>query len=405
MRLFIFNKKKPLILDETTRHKWAYQIAEHKDLTKKLAIFRKELRQQQTTVRSAAAALRKAKTDVPERAQHMTEQHATTIAELLEQTLDEFSFDSDVIAFQKHMDAALKALDYYKEHSTKNISALKEYYAEQLTTLANALQKLEDLLINTASSFDDRDYQTILNIHDLAQKLTEELTKKYKYERTLEKYAAEQDRNTDKQEKHRRRIEEQKVMVREKNALSALEKVKQLEHDDHDRKARYERLVFDTKHYILKNGMTLNETSKELFTALKKSPDTALKNQHEALKEEFTELADALSELEREDKKDVISRLKKAAKDVTNDAQKLVNNEKVLHDLKKQVMNDIAALNIYEQEQFLLRAKQEAAEHSEKLLVLNEALDEVQDVKLKQELHALTKQFGASIRHEQGAHL
>jgi hypothetical protein len=405
MGLFNFGKKKTLVLDESARNKWAQQLAEHKELTKDLAQFRKELRQRQTAVKSAVSALRKEKSTVPERARHITQQHAATIDELMEQTLKEITFDNDIIAFQTHLDVALKALEYYKEHSTKNISALREFYADQLMTLAESLQQLEDLLIKTAAAFDEKDYQSILQVDELTKKLAGELSKKDKYERTLQKYAADQEKNTDKQQKHKKRIEEQTSLVREKNALSALGKIKEIETKDHERKARYERLVFDTKHYILKNELTLNDASKELFTALKKNPESTIKNQHEALKNEFKELQEALGNLEKDDKKDVASRLKKAARDITNDAQKLVNNEKTLHDLKKQVIHDMAALNIYEQEQFLLRTKQEAAENSEKLHVLNEALDELQDESLKEELLHLTKQFGAVIRHEQGAYL
>jgi len=405
MAFFTFGKKKPLILDEQTREKWATQIAEHRELNKKLAQFRKELRHKQELVKTAVHALRKGNKKVPERAQHLTEQHAKTLTELTEQTVDEITFDNNILTFQDNLDAAITALEYFKEHSTKNISALKEYYADQLTELTGALHQLEDLLIKTGSNFDEKNLQTILQIQELTQKLAAELAKKGKYERTLSKYVADQERNTDKQHKHEKRIKEQKALVRKENALSALKKVKEIETADHERKAKYERLVFDTKHYILKHGLTLNETSKDLFTQLKRNPDGTLKNKHGVLKEEFKELHDALANLEKEDKKDVVTRLKTAAKEITNDAQKLVNNEKILHDLKKQVLNDIAALNIYEQEQFLLRARQEAAENSEKLQVLNEALDELQDEALKEELTHLTKQFGAIIRHATGDYL
>jgi len=404
MAFFNFGKKKPLILDESARENWAKQIADHRELTKELAQFRKELRQKQLLVKAAAHTL-KGKNDVPERAQHITEQHAKTLTALTEHTVEEIQFDNNILTFQQNMDAAITSLEYFKEHSTKNISALKEYYADQLTELADALHTLEDLLIKTGNNFDEKNLQTILQIHELTQKLAQELAKKGKYDRTLTKYVADQERNTDKQHKHKKRIEEQKSLVREENALSALQKVKEIENADHERKAQYERLVFDTKHYILKHGLTLNETSKNLFNQLKKNPDGTIKRQHGVLKAEFEELHDALKNLQKDDKKNVVPRLKKAAKDIANDSQKLTEHESILHDLKKQVIHDIAALNIYEQEQFLLRARQEAAENSEKLQVLNEALDELQDEALKEELTHLTKQFDAIIRHVSGEYL
>ncbi|MBR9702942.1 hypothetical protein GOV10_02825, partial [Candidatus Woesearchaeota archaeon] len=89
-----------------------------------------------------------------------------------------------------------------------------------------------------------------------------------------------------------------------------------------------------------------------------------------------------------------------AAQSISKDAKKLESDAPILHELKKQVMHDIAALNIYEQEQFLIRNKQAASEIREKIDFIGEELEGIEEEDFKAELERLAKNLSAHIRHD-----
>lgn len=394
-------KPTPIVLSESTRKDWPSQLIEHHGLHKKHARFTKDLHKKIETLKSRAKELQDKKKleQVPERAQHLSEQHAKTINDHAEKLTEAITF-SDVLSFQEELEKALEKVGKFREHTGKNASALREYYEEELKGLATAVQELEDYLIQNGESLDTQLTQ-ILNIKNRIRKLEEEKTKQRKYEKTLNSYLEKRDTNEQNQQKHLKRIEEQKQLVRENSSLEALERIKEIENEIHDILSKYSRLIFDTKHYLLKNNLTPTQESREIFSQLKKDPKGIIRRDHKKLKQEFKELHETITQLEKDDNKNVTERLEKATKEISEDARKIESDEPQLHELKKQVMHDIAALNIYEQEQFLLRNAQEEAEIKERIEVISETLDELRVEQYQEELENTIKELGAIVRHDE----
>lgn len=395
-------KPRQIVLSESNHAIWPRLIAEQQEFPRHIAKFLKELDHAREDMLRAADTLidEKHHENIPERAEHIMREHAKVLHAEVARAMSGMSFTTDVLTFGESLEDALSSLEQFRERSIKNISALKEYFSPQLDALSSATQKIEDLLIKTGSHFDERGYDKIMRVNALAAKHQEEREKRDKYERTLNKYLEEKQQVQTRKQKHHERIEQQQELVREKEALEALKKIKSIEQSMHELKRKYERLIFDTKHYLLKNGLTLTSETKNLFDALRKDAQRSLVTNHSQLKEEFIELHDTIVQLDAQDKKDVARRLKEAAQEIAEDAHTVESSEPILHELKKQVMHDIATLNIYEQEQFLLRVEKDIAQIDEKIGVLSETLDDVQDDIYAQELREFAKSFDVVIQKE-----
>lgn len=398
-----FKKRGPLILNESDYQNWATQFIEYNEIPRTISRVLKDVENAREEILRAADAFENETflENVPERAKNITEQHARYISEKARVLTDEIVITTDPLKVQDQLDISIERIQNFRDDTTKNESALREFLETELKTLAITIQELEDLLIRTGSSLDEQGYSTILQIAELSKKFSDERNKKRKYERTLNKYLEERNENEEKKEKHERRINEQQKMVRDATAVEALSKIKEIEEANLNLRDRYERLVFDTRHYLLKHALTMNSETKELFARLKKDPENVIAQEHETLKKEFKELHESIKGLDKEDKKDVKGRLDAAAQSVTQDAKKIKSDAPVLHELKKQVMHDIAALNIYEQEQFLFRNKQAAAEIREKIDFIGEELESIEEEDYHAELERLAKNLSAIIRHDQ----
>ena len=284
-----FKKQGPLVLNESEHHAWATQLLEHHEIPRTINRVLKDLENAREEILRAADAfadddyLRK----VPDRARNITEQHARYLAEKARALTEDIVITTDPFILQEQLDKAIERVQNYRADTTKNESALREFLEEQLKKLGTAVQELEDTLIQTGSKLEEQGFETILQIAELSKKATEERNKKRKYERTLNKYLEEKNENVAKKEKHERRIAEQQKMVRDNAALEALNKIRDVEQANLDLKDRYERLIFDTRHYVLKHGLTLNEESRELFSRLKKDPTGVIEREHETLRKEF----------------------------------------------------------------------------------------------------------------------
>ncbi len=393
-----WKKQTPLILSESEKHKWPQQIIEYNDLEKKHARFIKDFQKKLDVLEKNAQNLldENKLSEIPERAQNLSEQHAKTINEQVKKIV-QITF-TDVLSFQEETENSLEVMGKFREHTNKNISALKEFYETELRELSQAVQEVEDFLIKNSESLDS-ELSKILAVQEAIENFDEEKTKQLKYEKTLNSYLEKRDAVHQKKQKHLKRIEEQKPLVRKTASFEALEKLKTVEEEIHAILNKYSRLIFDTKHYFIKNNITLSQDTKELFSLLRKDPKGILLRDHKKLKEEFKELHEAITQLENNEK--ILSRVEEAAKKISEDVRKIESDEPQLHELKKQIMQDIAALNIYEQEQFLLRNKQEEAEIKERIEVISETLDELRVEQYQQELEEEVKRLDAIIRHDE----
>ena len=392
MGLFSFTKKKP-VLNTEEKNTWPTTIAQYQGLDKELEKLKKTYEQQLQALEAQAEQLLKPETIalIPERAQDISEQHAKRIYEEAQKLQGQEHF-TKIFCLQEDIEQALDHIAGFKQRTNKNFSALKEYLGEQLRQVRQTSQELEDLLIKKAETIEQAGFDDLLRLKNVIKAQQDNQTKKDKYEKTINKYLTQKRHVEEKEQKHHARIQEQKNLLRDEKALDALKEVKALEEENAAIAQKYSRLVFDTKHYILKNLLTINDSLQQLFETIQKDPLYALNKHQETLQTEFKQLSQTLAQLEEEDTKDVTTRLEQASKQVNIDLQTTQENTPRLHKLKKVIMHDIAAINIYEQEQFLLKAQEEKAKIQEKIDVLAETLDELSiDALISEEEHLLAK--------------
>ena len=391
MGLFSFTKKKPTLSQEQ-KQEWPKIIANYYAFEEKKASLEKKLNAHLQSLQQQTEQLLKPETiaKIPERAQDISEQHAKRIYE--ESLKLQKEGMQNLFLLQDDIEKTLDELAGFTQKTNKNFSALKEYLQEELQLIKQTVQLSEDLLIKTAEQLEEGHYANILRLQKVLEEQENINTKKEKYEKTINKYLTEKRHIEQKEQKHLVRIEEQKNLVRDEQAIIALSEVKEIEEENAAIAQKYSRLIFDTKHYILKNLLTINESLKQLFETIHKDPLYALEKHQETIIQEFKQLAQTLSSLEAQDNKNVISRLEEATKEVNEDLQTIQENTPRLHSIKKTIMNDIAAINIYEQEQFLIKTQEEKSKVQEKIDVLAEALDELQvDALISEEEDLLEK--------------
>lgn len=392
MGFFNFKKSKRLILDINRQDNWPAQIIEHKELGREIAAFLRDLENHKEELRRAISNFEK-QDHVPQEILHLTTQHAKILNEKTKRLLEQFTFTTDPFTYGADIERSMNAITEYKEGNLKHYSALKEHFEKEVKYLVESIQDLEDRLINLGGVLDQNHYEAIMTIREMNKNVRDLLATKRRYEKTLNKYLSDKAVIEAKQEKHRQKIKIQLPNIRTEEALTALKRIKEIDSEKSGIVGNYERLIFDTKHFLIKNNLKLSHTTKELFEKLKKDPVIIIQKLSESLKNEFNELYATLVNMETHDSKNVIGRLKDASENIFNDALKLDGFNKELPELKKIILSDIGALNVYEQEQFIARLNRELSDVQEKINFISEELESLDCQNMKEEITSLAKTF------------
>ena len=397
-----FKKPKELLLSEESMQEWPQLIAEHLELQVEITKFLRALEKAEEECKTANRRLvdEGSFPSIPERAQPVTKEHAKALNESVEKLLGKLTFTADPFALPHQMDLALEELNKPKDATRKSNAALKEYLADETAAIADALQKVEDLIIATGSTLEKKEFGALQKLKEQIENLAHERERKTTYEKTLNTYLAERDEIAKKIEKGNHRLEEQRTRVRSEESVAALERVVASEQRIVEIVQFSEQLAFDARHLLFKQHLPLTKELEQFFTKMKRDAHATLAKEPGALKGFFEKLTALFASKQIEDKKDVVARLAEGIGRVEKDAETLAQLETELHGLKKQIMKDVAALNIYDQRQHLGREEREAAAVARKIDVVSDELAAIDPQRLQNEIELLAKKFGAVIKHK-----
>lgn len=107
---------------------------------------------------------------VPERARTMSALHGQEFTAQTKKLLATVAFE-DLFSFEKQQDAFLEANNNYKSLVTKNTSALREFFSDELKVTQTALQELEDVIIKFSETLEQFKFPQVRKAKDLQLKI------------------------------------------------------------------------------------------------------------------------------------------------------------------------------------------------------------------------------------------
>lgn len=206
-------------------------------------------------------------------------------------------------------------------------------------------------------------------------------------------------RTTEKRTKIEADIQTQQALIRNTEALVALQRAEKIEQDLHIIAAKYVSVCDDVRNVFKNNPkIKVQPNIKRVYDELPKDPFQFLATEYEEIKDAFEDAITILEEEKPGNVKNLITRLSSLSRDATQQGRKVATMLPDSRALKRDIVKDIAALQVYDKQQFLMRAQTEQESIQTKIEFLNNELDPNKLAAMQQELSALARELGAEIK-------
>jgi hypothetical protein len=186
--------------------------------------------------------------------------------------------------------------------------------------------------------------------------------------------------------------------VRNPDALTALERIKAIEDQVHALAMQYASAAQDARAVYKKHAeYKMPQHVKLALDELSKDAALFLPQQAETVQRAFADIVECFEEERPGNVGKLIERLTRLGASAEGDArtiQTILPDQRV-H--KRLVMKDIAALQIYDKRQFLMRATTEEEVLTRKISFLRAELDPGTQIAMRSQLRDLARQLGASV--------
>jgi hypothetical protein len=406
MRILDMLKKKAFIapaqltFDENEREGWPRQAIAHFGLDGEFATFAKEISDITDRIRET---LRKFTDEgilsaIPDRARTMNALHGNEYANQTQKLLKSVAF-SDLMTFDRQQDAFFEASSAYKDQIAKNASVLKEFMHEELHATQSLLQQLEDRVIAFAKVLEERKYSQIKKITDVNARIRQLDERTDKYAKLMQSLQGDLKRTQDRRSKLDEDIKSQTALVRNQESLAALERIRRIEEEMHKLAVQYASVCSDVRTVYKKHpDYKLAQNIKVVLDDLPKDPLNYISSRSDFIKKAFEDIIAQFEEEQPGNIRGILERLTKCIAAVEQDARRIVTSAPDQRSLKKEMMRDIAALNIYDKRQFLLRAQTEEETITTKINFLTQELDPAKKVTLEREAKDAAIALGATLR-------
>jgi ribosomal protein L17 len=394
-----FKSGGPITLEEKEQDQWAQKLVAHLDLDKDFSQFQEEM---QGLGEETTDSLRKFTDEgvlsaIPDRARTMNALHGNEYAQQVHKLLKSVQF-TDLFSFEKQQDKFFETTSGFKDQTAKNTSVLKEFLHDELKETQSLLQKLEDRVIAFAKILEEKKFPLVRKVHELCGKLLQSGERTDKYEKLLASLQSDLKRTQDKRAKLEEDMAAQQALVRNEESLQALEKMKHIEEELHRLAVQYVSVCTDARNvYKKKPDMELAPNIKHVLDEIPKDPMLFLPPNTEKVKKAFEDIVTQFEEEQPGNVRGIIERLTRLAGSAEQDGRKISTAAPDQRALKKEIMRDIAALNMYDKRQFLMRAQSEEDAITTKITYLTAELDPNKRLTLERELKDAAKALGAQI--------
>ncbi len=403
--LDLIRRAKPnrtLVLDATATRQWPQQLVEHQGLDAEFRRFAEDIEETKASVIKTARQL----TDedvlaaIPDRARTMNALHGKEYSSRITKLMQHASF-TDIFSFDKQQDVYFEAVNEFKDQTSKHTSVLKEFMHDELKAIQALLQQLEDKVINFTKTLEERQFPVIRRINDAVIKLDQLEARQEKCHRLLTSLEQDLKRTQEKRQKIEDGIKEQLAFVRNEQSLASLDRLQALEQELHDMAEQYRQLSQEV-HTVYRKNPTLELTSEVKLVVGELGKDTLqfISGNAEQIKRAFEAVVVQFEEERPANIRTLVERLTRLAGSVEQDCRKAQTSAPDQRSLKKEMMKDIAALQVYDKRQFLMRAQAEEDAIKRKVEYLQAEVDPNKQTVLEREIKDAAKSMGALIKDE-----
>jgi hypothetical protein len=397
-----FAAPKALELDERGAENWPQQLVTHFGIDREFAGFAAAV---ESAKQATAQSLRPFTDEdtlsaVPERARTMSALHGHEFASQTNKLLAAATF-TDLFLFEKQQDGYFEANSAYKGLTAKNIAALREFFSDELKATQTHLQALEDIVIKFTGVLEEHKFPQVRKIKEMQLRISQAKERAERYRQLLTSLEQDLAKTKEKREKLETEMRTQFAFIRNEQALVALQRSERIERELHDIAALYVSVCDDLRNiYKRHHQMKMSPKLKHVVDELPKDPLVLIAEESDGVRTAFEE---AIAQLEEENPgnvKNVIVRLSKLAKEAEGAGRKVSTSVPDQRALKRDIMKDIAALQCYDKQQFLLRAKTEEEAVTTKIAFIKAELDPDKLAAMGEEMKALARDLGARIKGE-----
>jgi len=391
---------KQLVLEASNQSQWLPLIAEHIDATE---IFHKFVEEYTAITKKIEHSLLAFSNEgilsaIPDRARTMNVLHGNEYALQVKKLLQATKF-SDLWHFEAEQSVFFEAMSGHKDLVAKNISVLKEFMSDELKSTQQQLQELEDLVINCSKQLDEKKFPVARKVKELIERLSQIDGKREKYQKLLTSLEQDLKRTKEKYQDIEQAINDQIGLIRNQESLQALDRLGKIETELHSIHTKYTNVANDIKLLCKKNpSLRLDNTARLTIEELHKQASHFLMAHPDEIATSFATIIEQLEEERVNGAKQIIEQLAVLGPAAAADARTLQTATPDLRQLKRSVIKDVAALQVYDKRQFLLRAKTEQESIEGKIAFLTKELDPSKKTEIERELKDTASQIGVTVQ-------
>ncbi len=389
-----------ITLDTNEMDEWASKLIAHFELKKKFKQFLEESQKTKDKLHDSLSPFKDEDvlSKIPERARTVSTLHGNEFVQQTEKLLEKAHF-TDLYSFEEEHAEFLEAINEFRERTKKNASALEEFLGKQLKESHKLIIELEDRILNFMKVLEETKFHYIQQVHDAHQRLLDLEIQREKYQELLESLQIDMKRTEKKRAKIEEEIKKQRTLIRNEQAQDALEQLQELEVEFDKTINKFEVAAKDTLRYYQRYSeeLELDSEVKNSLEGISSDATGWLESSPDKVTHAMRHAADQIDSEGRGNVQNLVSRLVDLANTAEQEGKKAKDILPKQRSLKKEIIRDVAALSIYDQQQFLIRANRETEAIKIKIEYLEEELSPKKRIVIEREIKDAAINIGAKI--------
>lgn len=387
-----------IILSASEQDFWPDQMVKAFEIDELFDEFLDRVKDESSEIREALEVLTKEDTiaKIPERARTINALHANEYVDQAKKLLNKSVF-TNIYAFDDEHTTFQTAITAFRETTKRNVVALSEYLGVELQKIANAIKSLEDEIIGMLKILEERKFDQISIIKRELTALRHLDERRSKYGSLVQSLEEDKTRNAEKQSRINEEIRKQQALIRNDEAHSALERLGKVELEMNTIVHSYASLCTDVVKFLKKQEIEVPSLTRKTLDEATRDAARMLATNHGVIKDALDTVASLLEEEGRGSVGHIITKCRALSETSVEDGKSVADAIALQKQLRQAVMRDVAAIAVYDQQQFLLRAKNDEAEIVRKLEFLAMELNPAKRIEHERAIKDATSNLGATI--------